>query len=156
MKINQKGKGNDNFETPIYIYNQLNEVYNFTLDVACTSINKKCVEGYMFDKGLDSLLLSWKNERCFCNPPFSQKAEFIRKAHDEVLGNGCPLCVMILPLNSMDSKAFHEYIFGKFSYEILQGRISFVDPCTGRPKKGNNSGSVIVYFKKRIRIKNEN
>ena len=36
MKMNQKGKGNDNFETPDYIFNQLNKIFDFNLDVACT------------------------------------------------------------------------------------------------------------------------
>ena len=34
--MNQKGKGNDNFETPDYIFNQLNKIFDFNLDVACT------------------------------------------------------------------------------------------------------------------------
>ena len=56
--------------------------------------------------------------------------------------------------NSMDTKAWHKYIEGKFVYEILEGRISFIDPQTKKPKSSNNSGTVIVYFKKRIRTKN--
>ena len=91
--------------------------------------------------------------RCFCNPPFSQKADFIKKAHDEVLNGNCPICVMVLPLNSMDTKAFHQYIQNKFIYEVLEGRISFIDPATNKPKSGNNSGTVIVYFKKKISTK---
>lgn len=62
---------------------------------------------------------------------------------------------MILPLNSMDTKAWHKFIEGKFHYEILEGRVSFIDPETQKPKSGNNSGTVIVYFKKRIEIKNK-
>lgn len=90
--------------------------------------------------------------RAFCNPPFSQKAEFIEKAHKEVQAGNCPICVMILPLNSMDTKVWHEIIEGRYHYEILKGRISFIDPETKQPRKGNNSGTVIVYFKKRIQI----
>lgn len=68
----------------------------------------------------------------------------------------CPICVMILPLNSMDTQAWHKFIEGKFHYEILQGRISFIDPETQKPKSGNNSGTVIVYFKKRINTRRIN
>ena len=53
----------------------------------------------------------------------------------------------------MDTKAWHKFIEGKFHYEILEGRVSFIDPETQKPKSGNNSGTVIVYFKKRIEIK---
>ena len=41
MKMNQKGKGNDYFETPDYLYNQLNSIFNFTCDVACDAVNSK-------------------------------------------------------------------------------------------------------------------
>ena len=140
-------KGNDYFETPLYIFNQLNRIFHFNMDVACNEKNFKC-KNYITEE-MNSLGYEWYG-RCFCNPPFSKKAEFIKKAHDEVL-NG--ICVMILPLNCMDTKVWHEYIEGKFHYEILKGRISFVNPETNSPKKGNNSGTVIVYFKQKILVK---
>src|SRR5699024_7439064 len=108
---------------------------------------------YYFTEQDNALECSWYLERCFCNPPFSKKAEFIEKAYKEVMEGNCPICVMILPLNSMDTAAWHKYIEGKFHYEILEGRISFIDPETKKPKSGNNSGTVIVYFKKKIKTK---
>jgi len=75
------------------------------------------------------------------------------KAHDEVLSGNCSLCVMILPILAMDTIAWHKYVEGKFHYEVLAGRISFIDPETGKPKSGNNSGTVIVYFKQKIRTR---
>ena len=152
MIMNQKGQGNDNFQTPMYIFEQLNKIFNFELDIACNSINCLCKNGFYHDLGFDALTACWGG-RSFCNPPFSQKAEFIEKAYNEVVYGTCPICVMILHLNSMDTKAWHKFIEGKFHYEILEGRISFIDPETQKPKSGNNSGTVIVYFKKRIEIK---
>lgn len=150
MIMNQKGKGNDYFETPDYIFNQLNKIFDFTFDVACSESNCKCPYGY--DENWDALSDAHWFGRCFCNPPFSKKAAFIRKADKEVQSGNCSICVMILPLNCMDTKVFHDYIENKYHYEILQGRISFIDPETKLPKKGNNSGTVIVYFKKKIEI----
>ena len=152
MKMNQKGKGNDNFQTPNFIFKQLDNVFKFTKDVACLSTDFKIfsTKGHFFDCGWDGLVESWKNERCFCNPPFSKKADWIKKADYEVQNNDCPICVMILPSLCMDTKVWHEYIEGKYMYEILQGRISFIDPETKKPKSGNNSGTVVVYFKKKI------
>lgn len=151
MKMNQKGHTNDDFMTPQYIFEQLNMMFNFTADVAATKENKKCE--LFYSKEENALENNWYG-RCFCNPPFSQKAEFIKKAFAEVMLGNCSICVMILPLNSMDTKAWHTYIEGKFHYEILKGRIAFIDPETKEPKKGNNSGTVIVYFRKRIEVKN--
>lgn len=152
MKMNQKGKGNDCFQTPDFIFEQLDNIFKFTQDVACTSQNFKIFSTYgrYFDCGWDGLKNGWQHQRCFCNPPFSNKAEWIKKADHEVQNNNCPICVMILPSLCMDTKVWHEYIEGKYLYEILQGRISFIDPETGKPKSGNNSGTVIVYFKKKI------
>lgn len=89
-------------------------------------------------------------ERVFCNPPFSQKAAFIAKAYNEVINGQCAIVVMVLPSNCTDCRAFHQYIYRQFHYDILSGRVSFMDPVTGRAAKGNNSGTLIVYFKKDI------
>lgn len=56
---------------------------------------------------------------------------------------------MVLPSNSMDSAPWHRHIFGKYHYVILDGRVSFIDPVTKKPKTGNNSGTTIVYFMKK-------
>lgn len=152
MKMNQKGRGNDEFCTPDYIYYQLERIFNFNMDVACNQWNCKTRNKTHLHKDYDGLKSSWALYRCFCNPPFSQKEKWIRKADYEVQNNNCPICVMILPLNSMDTKVWHEVIECRYHYEILKGRIAFIDPETKKPKKGNNSGTVIVYFKKRIEI----
>ena len=156
--MNQKGRGNDEFETPDYIYQQLNAIFNFNFDVACNTTNCKCATQILLERyfpngiNFDGLKENWSTLRCFCNPPFSNKADWIKKADYEVQNNNCPICVMILPLNCMDTKVWHKIIEGKYHYEILKGRIAFIDPETKQPKKGNNSGTVIVYFKKRIQI----
>lgn len=150
MKMNQKGKGNDNFETPDYIFNQLNAIFDFNLDVAASESNAKCNE--YITKEANALNISWSSRRCFCNPPFSQKADFIKKADFEVQNGKVPIVVMILPLNSMDTQVWHTFIEGHYHYEVLKGRIAFIDPETKKPRKGNNSGTVIVYFKKKIEI----
>lgn len=156
MIMNQKGRGNDCFQTPRYIFDQLNSIFNFDIDIACTSKNCLCDRGFYHDQGLNALSESWAVQgggRAFCNPPFSQKAEFIEKAHKEVSEGNCPICVMILPILAMDTIAWHKYIEGRYQYEILKGRISFIDPETQQPRGGNNCGTVIVYFRNRIEIR---
>ena len=148
MKMNVKG--NDNFRTPRDVFKQLDAIFNFTLDAACTSENCLCPKGFLFDFGFDALTCSWEGHRVFCNPPFSQKAKFIEKAYNEVINGNCPIVVMILPSNCQDSKAFQKYIKKNFFYETIAGRVSFINPETGKPQKGNNSGTTIVYFKKDI------
>lgn len=149
-------KGNDYFMTPVHVFEQLDKIFNFNLDPCADDDNHLC-KNYYKDTPYCGLSRPWGHfktfkdgYRVFCNPPFSNKADWIKKAHDEVMFNHCPVVVMVLPTNCLDSKAWHEYIEGKFHYEILRGRVSFIDPETLLPKSGNNSGTVIVYFKKKI------
>jgi site-specific DNA-methyltransferase (adenine-specific) len=144
MKMNVFG--NDKMQTPRWLFNELNARFNFTLDAACDSGNALCHGRYAIDEGIDGLRLSWNGERVFCNPPFSNKGAWMAKAHHAVQREGCPLAVMVLPTNSMDSIPWHDYVYGKYHYHVLSGRVSFIDPETGQPKKGNNSGTTIVYF----------
>lgn len=148
MKMNVKG--NDNFHTPDHLFEQLNRIFNFTLDAACTTENCKCEYGFCSDLGIDALKMPWGGWRIFCNPPFSQKSAFIKKAYEEVINGDCPVVVMLLPSNCQDSKAFQQYIKKNFFYETLSGRVAFIDPETKQPMKNNNSGTMIVYFKKDI------
>lgn len=73
MKMNVKG--NDNFRTPQSLYNQLDRIFNFTLDAACTSDDCKCQKGLYFDKGIDALSCSWGGGSCFLQSSFQQESE---------------------------------------------------------------------------------
>lgn len=63
MKMNVKG--NDNFRTPDHVFNQLNDIFNFTLDAACTFEDCKCPKGFYHDEGIDALKISWGGNVCF-------------------------------------------------------------------------------------------
>lgn len=144
MKMNVRG--NDCFQTPQSLYDQLDRIFNFTLDAACTTADCKAPAGLYADKGVDALAVSWKDQRVFCNPPFSRKSAFIEKAFNEVMTGDCPVVVMVLPSNCHDGRAFQRYIKHRFYFETLAGRVAFIDPATGKPMKGNNAGTTIVYF----------
>lgn len=62
MKMNVKG--NDNFRTPDHVFNQLNRIFNFTLDAACTFEDCKCPKGFYHDEGIDALKISWGGSEC--------------------------------------------------------------------------------------------
>lgn len=146
MQMNQKG--NDAMQTPPHLYEELNAVFNFTVDAACETHNMLAPSGFCHDEGIDALKQSWRNERVFCNPPFSKKDPWMRKAHEEVQFGGCPIVIMVLPTNSMAQSFWHKWVYGKYFYSILAGRVDFIDPKTGLPATNNNSGTTIVYFMK--------
>ena len=146
---------NDLFNTPDYLFSQLNDIYDFTVDAACMSNNKKTDKGFCVDQGMDGLKSSWRGHRVFCNPPFSQKKEWIQKAIGEVEQGGCPICVMVLPLNCMSTIFFFDLVLkAGYQYDIVKNRVQFLDNETKEPVKNNNSGTVIVYFKKRLEALN--
>lgn len=144
-----KPNGCDEFETPDWLFNALNERFNFNFDAACNLDNCK-VDISQFGTILtplfrDGLTHSLSNKRVFCNPPYSQKFKWIEKAKTEVQ-NGCPVCVMILPCTMevlREIKGFH--------YDVLPRRVNFIDPNTKKPSKGNNQGTVVVCFWSEIR-----
>lgn len=148
---NPKGVADDGMMTPRYLFDQLDRIFQFTLDAACTSINCLAPQGFHFDKGEDAFKYEWTDHRVFCNPPFSEKARWMKKAHEEVQHNGCLVVVMVLPTNSMDSEPWFKYVYPHYHYHHMQARVSFIDPKTGKPKSGNNSGTTIIYFMKRPR-----
>ena len=77
MKMNVKG--NDNFRTPDHVFKQLNDIFNFTLDAACTTEDCKCERGFFYDNGIDALKISWGGIACFAirrlakRPPLSKR-----------------------------------------------------------------------------------
>lgn len=62
MKMNVKG--NDNFCTPDHIFKQLDDIFNFTLDAACTTEDCKCERGLFYDNGVDALEMTWGGNAC--------------------------------------------------------------------------------------------
>lgn len=154
MIIGVNDKGCDTFNTPLYLFNQLNDIFSFTVDAACSSKNKKVENSFSWDEGYDGLKESWEGHRVFVNPPFSKKKDWILKAHQEVQSGGCPVCVMILPLNCMSTVSFFKIVIKQgYMYEIINKRVEFLNDSTKERESGNNSGTVIVYFKKDISSK---
>lgn len=140
----------DAFNTPQSFFQQLDAIFSFEIDVACDSGNIKCPRGFPIDKGFCGLSSRWDG-RVFCNPPFSQKNKWIEKAISEVESGNCPICVMVLPLNCMSADGFFNGVIKKgYFYEILNRRIQFLDNETKLPVTGNDTGTVVVYFKKRL------
>lgn len=146
MTFKTKG-GSDEYRTPQWLFDQLNARFNFDIDVACTDKNRKNTK-YKWQDHSDGLTTSWGDYRIFCNPPFSNKAAWMRKMNYEVRKGSCPLCVMILPM-CLDTKAFNKYIDGIFHWEHLPYRVSFLDE-NNKPVKGNPSGTIIIYAWKKI------
>lgn len=110
----------DEWETPIHIFNIYNEIYHFNHDVAATKQNTKCLNYYSIID--NSLKLDWYGN-CWCNPPYSNVKEWIKKSYKESLKEDTKV-VMLIPART-DTIAWHEYIFPFAKIEFLKGRLKF-------------------------------
>ena len=113
---------NQEWETPQTLFNQLNEEFNFTLDVCALPETAKCEKYYTpLENGL---IQDWSNEVCWMNPPYGKfQKEWIYKAHEESLKGTTVVC--LIPARP-DTKIWHEVIFPNAEVRFIKGRITFV------------------------------
>lgn len=126
------------WETPQDFYDRLNHEFHFTLDPCSTDENAKCKKH--FTREQDGLSQDWAGERVWCNPPYGREmGRWIQKCYEHSLGGG--LAVMLIPART-DTKAFHEYIYGKAEIRFVQGRLKF-----GGSKNPAPFPSMVVIFR---------
>lgn len=77
MKMNVKG--NDNFQTPPPLFQQLHRIFSFTLDAACTTQNCLCPRGFYYDQGADALKISWGGNEYFAIHRLAKKLRLLKK-----------------------------------------------------------------------------
>lgn len=141
----------DAYQTPPELFAALNAEFNFKVDVASSAGNKLC-EIYI-DEALNALQCDWLPDPdngitewhfCWCNPPYSDIGPWVGKAAEQATkGVGTVMLVM------MDQSVgwYKEAI--KTCQEvrlIIGGRLSFIDPSTGKPAAGNNKGSMFLIW----------
>ena len=125
----------DEWETPQYLFNELDEEFRFTLDAAASEKNHKCEK--FFTKRQDGLKQDWGGHTVWCNPPYGRAiAKWVEKATESKA-----TVVMLLPART-DTKWFHEYIYGRAEIRFIKGRVRF-----GNSKQNAPFPSMIVVFK---------
>ena len=124
------------WETPQNLFDELNNEFHFTVDVASSDSNYKVDKHYTIKE--NGLIQDWENERVWCNPPYGRKiSEWVEKAF-----YSSALVVMLLPART-DTKWFHKYIYNKDCAEVrfIKGRLKF-----GEQKNSAPFPSMIVIF----------
>jgi phage N-6-adenine-methyltransferase len=111
--------------TPIGLFNQLNEEFDFTLDPCSTDDNAKCERHYT--KAEDGLSKSWKGERVFMNPPYSEVGTWVQKAYEEDA-----LVVALIPSRT-DTRWWHRYVMQADEIRFVKGRLKFGDATNSAP-----------------------
>lgn len=125
--------------TPQDLFNELNDAWHFTVDVAADNMNHK-IKNY-YDKGANGLKQDWTGEMVWCNPPYGREIkDWVKKAYESKANT-----VMLLPART-DVKWFHEYVYEKANYVIfIKGRLKF-----GGSKNNAPFPSMIVIFLKNL------
>jgi len=108
-----KGPEADNRFTPRALVKALHEEFHFTVDVAGHPLAPatEIIGNVWTFPTVDGVIRSWARHRVWCNPPFSDIAAWVRKAHTEVcVHRQCPLVVMLLPWNRQEQGWWQQYI----------------------------------------------
>lgn len=123
-------KNSDEWATPQHFFDKYNSVYSFGIDVAASVHNSKCKRFYSIED--DGLSKSWCGVgNVWCNPPYSQLKQWIKKAYDESQKGAT--VVMLIPART-DTIAWHEYIFPfALKIEFIKGRLKFGDSKNSAP-----------------------
>lgn len=124
------------WETPQELFDKLDAIHHFTLDVCALPENAKCEKYFTPDD--DGLSQEWKGV-CWCNPPYGREiGKWVEKAYIVSEFYGVKV-VMLLPART-DTAWFHNYCM-KGKIEFIRGRLKF-----GKSKNSAPFPSMIVVF----------
>lgn len=141
MIKDRSGKPNDDhWQTPKWLYDQLNEEFNFDFDPCPIYAN------------FDGLKATW-GESNFINPPYNRvdKPKFIQKSYDE-WKNG-KTCVLLIPVSTSTAQ-FHDLILPNAEIRFLRGRVAFVKGMmsadTKVTAKGKHDSMIVIFRGKKV------
>lgn len=136
MKNRDGLDNNDHWATPKWLYDKLNEEFNFDFDPCPLYAD------------FDGLVVDWGKSN-YINPPYNRidKPKFIQKAYEEWLKG--KTCVLLIP-TATGTKQFHDLILPNAEVRFLKGRVAFEGFNTKGEFTSKNKGkhdSMIVVFK---------
>jgi len=136
------------WETPQELFDQLNNKYHFDLDAAASHGNAKLPKYFTAED--DALSKEWgEYSSIFCNPPYETKLqkEFIKKAYETHQKHGNTI-VLLIPAR-VETKRWHQYIFGKAEIEFIAGRLKFEVNGVKSKEPAPFPSALVVYKGKR-------
>lgn len=107
------------WSTPQDLFDDLNAIFHFDIDVCATPANAKCRQ--YFTKADDGLKQKWVGT-AWMNPPYGRQIKgFIKKAYESSLEGATVVC--LVPART-DTRWWHEYVT-KGHVIFLRGRLKF-------------------------------
>ena len=132
----------DSWSTPDYIFEWLDNIFGFDVDLAASDSNHKTP--YYLDIDNDALEHDWHffGDTGFLNPPYSSIKPWVARAVKEQAKGF--ITVMLIP--TPNGESYYKDIFENASEIIyINGRVAFIG-ANGKPKSGNTRGSCVVVF----------
>lgn len=135
------------WQTPIPLFVALDAEFCLTLDAAASADNALC--NHYITEEQNTLETPWADYLSipgyvWLNPPYSDITPFVQKAADESknqIGT-----VMLVPADTSVGW-FREAIETASEVRfIIGGRLSFINPVSGKPVSGNNKGSMLIIW----------
>jgi phage N-6-adenine-methyltransferase len=126
----------DNWATPQDLFDRLDAVHGFTLDVCASADNAKCARFYT--KEQDGLAQEWTGT-CWMNPPYGREiGRWMSKAVQSARSGAIVVC--LVPART-DTAWWHDYAV-QGEIEFIRGRVKF-----GGHKNSAPFPSAIVVFR---------
>lgn len=120
----------DEWETPQWLFDKLNAVYEFDLDVCATKQTAKCKQ--YFTKEDNGLRQPWLAPNCWMNPPYGREiGKWVKKAYIESIVRKTTV-VCLLPART-DTSWFHDYVLQGQFLHFIRGRLKFGDSKNSAP-----------------------
>lgn len=131
--------GRDNWWTPDDLFKEICDRYGpFTLDVAADATNAKCAEYFTAEQ--DGLLMPWSGS-VWCNPPYTNLIQWVKKAYEETQAGRCIQAVLLLPAHT-STAWFHDYGLPHAEIYWIRGKRKF-----GGTGKSAIMPSVVLVFR---------
>jgi site-specific DNA-methyltransferase (adenine-specific) len=135
-------RDSDEWETPQWLFDLLDQEFHFQMDVAATPENTKLPIYFEDLDSVPTLTCNWYLkgawERLWLNPPYSKIAAFMKKAYEESLKGATVVC--LIPART-DTKYWHEYVMKAQEIRFVKGRLKFSNQKNSAPFP-----SVVVIF----------
>jgi phage N-6-adenine-methyltransferase len=135
-----KSSGNNDYETPSYIFEEWDRLFSFNLDVCASDLNAKCLAYYTIQD--NALNKEWIG-KCWMNPPYGRGMllPFVKKAVEEAYkGN---LIIGLIPV-ATSTKWWQRYVTKADHIHYYDHRIHFL--LDKVPQKNTAFDSCIAIF----------
>ena len=151
----------DEWQTPQWLFDQLDREFHFQVDVAATQENTLCI-GY-YTKTTDALNGDWISDdydeddvaisngidRFFCNPPYSKIAAFMKKAYEESLKGATVVC--LIPCRT-DTRYWHDYCMKASEIRLIKGRLKFTNHTIEKTSSATFPSCIVVFDERMTRM----